>query len=44
MQVIVPVLLMLFDVTCEANDVGGVNDTEVEVVFVAIVPEDEPKV
>ena len=41
-QVIVPVPLFAF-VSCEERDAGGVKETEVEEVFVAIVPEAEPK-
>ena len=41
-HVIVPVPLFAF-VSCEERDAGGVKETEVEEVFVAIVPEAEPK-
>ena len=34
--------LVLFGI-CDARDVGGVHETDVEVVFVAIVPEQESR-
>ena len=43
-QVIVPEPRMDPDSTCAARLVGGVNDTEVEEVFVAMVPEALPNV